>query len=88
MILVTVELVPASGGPKRHLGTAKIVNDGTGSAAVGNYRFELSKWGQPGWGLPSRVWRRGQIEGFPRKKLGPWDLLCRALAACVGDRNG
>lgn len=89
MIIVTVEMIPASGGPKRHLGTAKITNDGTGSVTAGNYDVTLSKWGQPGWGLPSRaLWRRGRVEGFRRKQLGPWDLLYKALVACVGERNG
>lgn len=43
----------------------------------------LSKAGQ----AVSQVWRKGRVEGFPRKNRGGWDLLFLALRACVGDRN-
>ena len=81
MVRVTVELVPASGGPTRLLGVAKICNDGEGTPDTGNYTIELSKFDGNG------VWRRGKLEGFPRLRLGGWDLLFRALYAVVGFRN-
>ena len=80
VILVTVELVPASGGPKRHLGTAKIVNDGTGSVMVGNYNAMLSTRGQP-----NRVWRRGRVERFLRQKRNAWELLYEVLKTVIGE---
>lgn len=83
MLVVTIELWPRGDeSRKRHLGTARIVNDGTGTADSGNYRVELSKWGRP-----KSVWRQGTVRGFPRRRRGPWDLLYRALGAAVRGRN-
>lgn len=84
MIVVTIELWPKGDqARKRHLGTAIITNDATGSEGLGNYRVTLSRRGQP-----DRPWRLSQVRGFPRQQLGAYDLLYRALAACVGGRNG
>lgn len=84
MIKVTIELIPAWGDESnsQHLGTAWIVNDGVGGLDLGNYDFALSKWGEP-----EATWRKGRIEGFPRQRLGPWDLLFRILRVAVGSRN-
>ncbi len=83
MLIITIELAPGGDmAHKQHLGTATIINDGTGTLAVGNYEVRLSKWGRPGV-----TWRRGRIEGFPRQRLGPYDLLLRALQVTVGGRN-
>ena len=83
MIIVTVELAPGGDtSKKRHLGTAKIANDGSGSLTAGNYVFTVSKWGRP-----MEMLKGGRVEGFPRKRLGPWDLLYRALETVVGVRN-
>lgn len=81
MIRVTVELIPATGGPPRHLGTAYISNDGTGNKQAGNYRAMFSKARQP-----KTPWRKGSVEGFPRLRRGAWDLLYLALRSAVGDR--
>lgn len=83
MIVVTVEMWQ-HGDPtkRRHLGTAKIANDLSGDEEIGNYRVTLSKWGRP-----NQVWKTGRIERFPRRALGPWDLLFLALRATVGGRN-
>lgn len=83
MIRITVELIPSL-DPKnvKHLGTAIIANDGTGTETRGNYNVRLSPRG-----APLNVYRRGRVEGFPRKGLGAWDLLYRALKSTVGDRN-
>ena len=83
MLRVTIELLPlGSESRKRHLGTIEIVNDRSGTLELGNYDVTLFKWG-----TGQRVWRRGRVEGFPRKRLGPHDLLYRALMATVGGRN-
>ena len=82
MIVVTVELLSAVTGARTHLGTAVIANDGRGTVTSGNYDVRLSKRGRP-----ADIWRRGRVEGFPRKRLGAWDLLYRALRATVGGRN-
>ena len=84
MIRVTVELVPFGiEENKKHLGTAIISNDGTGSHASGNYDIVLSKWNNK----EDEVWKRDRVEGFNRLFKGAWDLLYIALKNTVGDRN-
>jgi hypothetical protein len=90
VIVVRVELHPASGGPARTLGVAHIINDGTGSRALGDYDVALFKVGveRPRPGQTVGLWRRARVTDFPRTgRLGAWDLLYRALAATVGERN-
>lgn len=83
MIRITVELLPGGHeAGKRHLGTAEIWNDATGTETTGHYRFRLSMWGRP-----DSTWRSGIVRNFPRKRRGPWDLLFQALAVAVGSRN-
>jgi len=86
MLRITIEILPFGFEKnKRHLGTATIANDGTGTLKTGNYTYKLSKWGRP-----DAVWRRGHITGFPRGgrgSLGPWDLLFRVLKDAVGRRS-
>jgi hypothetical protein len=83
MLRVTIELLPfGSENQKRTLGAIEIVNDGTGDVNTGHYDVTIFKWGEG-----RRVWRRGRVEAFPRRRLGPHDLLYRALAATVGGRN-
>lgn len=83
MLRITIELVPhGDESRKRAIGYAEIRNDGTGDRQTGNYGVRLSQWGRPG-----STWKRGVVTGFPRLKLGPWDLLYLALDACVGGRN-
>lgn len=83
MIVVTVELWPGgSESAKRHLGTATITNDATGTLTRSNYKVVLSKRGQPG-----SVWKRSHVINFPRKLLGHWDLLMCGLAAICGPRT-
>jgi hypothetical protein len=82
MLRVTIELVPQGDENRRlHLGTAEIINDGTGDSEKGNYKIRLSKWGNP-----AQIWKCGELRGFPRKDLGPWDLLSLCLVAAIGDR--
>jgi len=82
VIRVTIEMLPhGDESRKRHLGTAIIANDGTGTATQGNYNIRLSRRGQP-----DSVWKTGRLTGFLRKKFLVWDLLLLALAATVGQR--
>jgi len=82
MIRITIELLPKGDERhRRHLGSAWIVNDGTGDDQYGNYEITLSKWGQP-----NRPWKRGIVRGFPRNRFGPWDLLALGLAQILIDR--
>lgn len=83
MVVVTVEIWPKGERfLKRHLGTAKISNDVSGTKSRGNYKVTLSVRGNP-----TRIWKRGRVKDFPRKRLGAWDLLYRALDATVRSRN-
>ncbi len=83
MLRITIELLPyGSEAHKKHLGTMEIANDGTGGLSTGNYNVRLSKRGQP-----KTLWKVGRVLGFPRKRLGAYDLMLRALAACIGSRN-
>lgn len=81
MLHITIELWPG-GDPSRRktLATGKIVNDASGDEGCGNYYVQL----QDG---RNRLWRQGIVIGFPRKRLLAWDLLLRALANIIGDRN-
>ena len=83
MLVITIELWPhGNEKEKKHLGTAWIVNNLKGTLESGDYVVELSKWGRP-----NEKWKTGHLVGFPRLKLGPWDLLYRALEEVVGRRN-
>lgn len=80
MVKITVELVSARTGQTKVLGTAIIANTGEGDESTGNYSVTLNGWNR-------KAWRRGKVLGFPRKRLGPWDLVFRALRETVGSRN-
>lgn len=83
MLRVTIDLVPMGDeSRKRVLGVMEIANDGQGTSTSGNYMVRLCKAGQP-----KAIWRRGGITGFPRARLGVYDLLLRCLVATVGQRN-
>ena len=87
MIRVTVELVSAI-HPSRNrlLGVAYISNDGekfhASNGTRGDYNVEITKAGVTG-----AIWKRTRVLGFPRRRLGAWDLLFRALRDIVGQRN-
>lgn len=88
MIYIRVELWPHGNRERmRLLGEATIANTGDSEdrANVGNYDVRLlnsPEYANPG--NEGKVWMQGRVEGFPRKRLGPWDLLFRALMATVG----
>lgn len=85
MIVVRIELWPGGReAEKREIGVARIANVG-GTETVGDYDVRLLK--SPEYAKNPGLWRRGRVEGFPRKRLGPWDLLYRALRATIGERN-
>ena len=81
MLIVKIELHSAVTGRVTTIATGEIVNTGTGSPTQGNYRIELRD-------AAGRRWKKGHVEGFPRKRLLAWDLLYRALDEIVGNRNG
>ena len=90
MLKVTVELIPAGGGPREVLGVGYIVNDGTGTSDAGNYYGWLLKKGyveRTDANDLQRVFKFARLSNFPRQQLGPWDLLYRYLRETVGSRN-
>ena len=80
MLVVRIELHSAVTGQITTIATGEIVNTGAGSLTQGNYRIELRD-------AAGRRWKKGHIEGFPRKRLLAWDLLYRALEKLVGNRK-
>ena len=85
MLRVTIDLLPSGDeSRKRTLGVVEIANDLTGDIEFGNYDVRLMK---SLVGKHTQTWKRGRVEGFPRERLGPYDLLYRALRATVGGRN-
>jgi hypothetical protein len=78
VIVVRVELWPLGDeSRKRSLGTAFIVNDGTGTAAHGNYKVALMKMKDA-----TQPWRLGRVQRWNRRG-SPWDLLTRAIVSAV-----
>lgn len=80
MIRITIELVPhgdESRAKVLHVGL--IANNGKGTQSRGNYWFELSQRGS------RKVWRKGPVEGFPRRSRGAWHLLHRVLEEAIGN---
>lgn len=83
MLRITIELVPKGDESRKEvIGVGTIANDATGDMTTGNYKYHLSKWGKG-----NVMWKAGRITGYPRKRLGPWDLLLRCLKDAIGGRN-
>lgn len=85
-VRVTIEIIP--GGIESHprrkvIGVVNITNTG-GGAELSDYAFKMDK---SLFNKPKETWRAGKIAGFPRLKLGPYDLVYRCLRAAVGKRN-
>ena len=83
MLVIKVELWP--GGEEeasQTVGIMQIVNDESGSYGKGNYDTRILKWEKI-----NESWKEGHGEGFPRAKLGHWDLVYRALGSMIGYRN-
>lgn len=86
MIVAEIKMWPkGNAGNAYDLGRIEIINIG-GTLESGDYEVKLYKSASHGATKPG-VWRRGRVRGFPRKRLGNYDLILRALAACCGDRS-
>jgi hypothetical protein len=100
MLVIRIEIWPRGDHTAaRSLGVATISNVG-GTLETGNYECRLFKapeyskqaetrplhqmLTQP---LAKETWRKGYVEKFPRRRLGPWDLVFRALGAVIRKRN-
>jgi hypothetical protein len=88
MLVIKIELWPLGDQSQaRLLGEGRICNEG-GTFERGDYSVNLLK--SPEYARSTNVgksWRKGSVTGFPRRRLGPWDLLLRALVSAVGRRN-
>lgn len=86
MLVCKIELWPG-GDPSRaqNLGCVEIANSGTGTVGSGHYHVKLSNSAR--FAKRAGNWKKGAVLNFPRLRLGPYDLLLRALAAVIGDRN-
>ncbi len=89
MIYVRIEMHPRGDKSRaRLLGEMHIANDGTGTETTGNYMAILTRaLSKSSEGNRVRAWKQARVAGFPRKRLGPYDLLYRVLKATVGTRN-
>jgi len=87
MLKITIEILPF--GHKKHrrkIGEINIVNNGSSEDPdVGNYDVLLYKSAE--YAKKPGVWKKGKVKNFLRKKLGPYDLLFRALQNTVSYRN-
>lgn len=79
MIVVSVTLLSAIDGTSTELARMHIVNDGSGTARLGNYDCETLR-GRSTAALDKHVVnRRGRIESYARLGLHVWNLVARAL---------
>lgn len=94
MIIVKIERWPDQVDPddpheksRPHTDIARAVlrNDRSGSYEVGNYSVEL--YDPPAYNPWAGVTRSTEVRDFPRRELGAWDLIYRALEQLVGERN-
>ncbi len=87
MIVVKIEMWP--GGMedhprKRELQRIFITNSG-GTNEIGHYDVKIPK--SPEYARRGGIWKSGRVVDFPRLRLGPADLLLRALVACIAGRS-
>lgn len=76
---------PANARRATLLATSEIRNDGTGDRELGNY--EVTVYDPAPYYALRGATLHGEIRGFPRRQLGVWDLVHRALSAVVGERE-
>ena len=85
MLVCKIELWPGGNEVRaREIGRVLIANVG-GDQDTGHYAVQLMR--SPEYSAVPGPWRTGRVENFKRLRLGPYDLLLRALAACVGKRS-
>lgn len=80
MVVVRIEVWPGGDASQaRPAGEIRITNDGTGDHEFGNYSVECAHCG-PYLGRLGD-YRTGKLQRFSRR-LSPYHLVARALAAC------
>lgn len=86
MIVCRIEMWPGGDQSRAYdLGCVEITNEG-GTESHGDYAVRLTKSARLSK-RPGTAWKRGAVLRFPRLRLGAYDLLLRALANVIGDRN-
>lgn len=80
MINVTMQLMPHGLREGPVLCSIEIVNDGTGTAKVGNYRWSIA-------GRDGSVFKQGRLENWRRQDKSPGQLLAAILAAAYPQKN-
>lgn len=85
MLVCRIEMWPGGDQAKAYpLGSVLIANTG-GTETQGEYSVQLT--GKPEHFRRRGFWRQGAVKDFPRKRLGAYDLLLRALGAVIAERN-
>lgn len=96
MLVIRFEMWPSGDEARKYAhGEIRIANvsEGNGrshAAAFSDYEvvlFKVPRLCRNPQGLAADrspgVWKRGRIQAFPRKRLGPYDLLLRCLVAAI-----
>lgn len=76
MLVIKLELHSAVTGLVTELGRLDIINDGTGSDALGNYEYTLLGKDASG----KRYSHSGDIRHWPRRTNSAWALVKHALS--------
>jgi len=71
--------------PHTDIAWAVMDNDKTGTEEAGNYDVRL--YDPPPYNPWAGAVVKGKITGFPRKRLGAWDLLYEALTPLVQEAD-
>lgn len=84
-VVVKIEMWPGGDPDKKYdLGHVVICNTG-GTDQEGDYDVALFK--SAAYSRKGGKWRTGKVLKFPRRRLGPYDLLLRALISAIRDRS-
>jgi len=85
MLKVTIELISAVDGHRKQW-EGIIYNDGSGTPESGNYIAAFGPKGSTVRAMTGRYsarkqrgWRYAALQGFARKRRGPWELLRQLL---------
>ncbi len=71
--------------PYTDIARAVIRNDHSGTHETGSYHVEL--YDPPAYNPWAGVVLETEVHDFPRRELGAWDLVYRALDSLVRERN-
>jgi hypothetical protein len=84
-VVVKIEMWPGGDPEKKYdLGHVVICLTG-GTDQEGDYDVALFK--SKTYTRNGGKWRTGKVRKFPRRRLGPYDLLLRGLIAAIRDRS-